>query len=375
MSKPTPLLLAPMLFLLAAGGAGARASAAGAYAPRPALDSGHYLQALAEAQAQLQTHPQDALALAARSQALTALMRFPEALASADRALALQPGLAEGFLSRGLARAGMAVAARNFSSLRSASGALDDLQAATRMDPTLTTAWMTLGLAYEQLPGILGGSTRKALACAESLRRANPGKVDQARADVLQGTILAMEGKWTEALPFFGRALAGAPGEPALVVAYLDAHGSRETREVLGDAECKRRLGSEARRLLGQVRQSGRGVEAVCEALLDADAAEEAWRTAQEGLDRVDAPSLLRLELGKIAARSGLHREEGLAFLDRVVREPLEGGSGGHPAAHWRRGQILRALGRNGEARAAAQEALRLDPRHTGARRLLKDLG
>ena len=52
--------------------------------------------------------------------------------------------------------------------------------------------------------------------------------------------------------------------------------------------------------------------------------------------------------------------------------QPIEGGSGGYPSAHWRRGQILLALGRKPEAHAAAQAALKLDPKHRGARELLQ---
>ena len=113
---------------------------------------------------------------------------------------------------------------------------------------------------------------------------------------------------------------------------------------------------------------------AVSEALLDAGQPEDAWSIVKEGLAQVDAPSLLRLQLGKLAARTGLHREEGLAVLDQVLREPLEGGSGGYASAHWRKGQILKDLGRKAEAKAEAEAALKLDPKHPGAKRLLEEL-
>ena len=57
-----------------------------------------------------------------------------------------------------------------------------------------------------------------------------------------------------------------------------------------------------------------------------------------------------------------------------MLREPLEGGSGGYGAADWRRGQVLKDLGRKAEARAAAEAALRLDPKDPKAARLLKEL-
>jgi len=122
------------------------------------------------------------------------------------------------------------------------------------------------------------------------------------------------------------------------------------------------------------VRGRAQALCGVCDALLDAGKAEEAWRAAQEALAGSDAPSVLRLQLGKIAARSGLHLAEGLACLEQVLREPLEGGTGGYAAAHWRSGQILKALGRAPEARAAAQAALALEPKHSGANQLLKEL-
>jgi tetratricopeptide (TPR) repeat protein len=339
---------------------------AGAYDPRADLEAGRYLKALAEAEAQLKVEPRSAIAWSAKSQALTALQRFGEGLEAAEKAMTFSPHLADALLARGLARAGMAVQQRNFSSLRNASGALDDLEEATQADPRLVTAWMSLGLAYQQLPGILGGSTRKALACAMNLRKVNP-----ARGDLLQGAVLAMDGRWKEAEPYFGRALALAPADPDVVYGYLDSLRSRETRKQLGETEQKRRLAQEALRLLPSVKTRARAIEAITDALFTAGKSEEAWRIALEALSGVDAPSLVRVQLGKLAARSGLHREEGLAFLDQAIREPMEGGSTGYPGAHWRRGQILKDLGRKTEARAAAEAALKLDSKHRGAGELL----
>ncbi len=344
-----------------------------AYDPASDLEAGRFLKAQAEAEARLRQNPLDALARAARSQALTAQQRFFEALSEADRAVALAPPSgpvrAQALLARGLARAGSALRERNFSSLRKAGGALDDLDQATRQDPTLTRAWISLGLAYQELPGILGGSTYKALRCAGQLKAVN-----QARGDLLYGLILSLDERWKEAEPCFRNALAAAPGDVEVLAFYLEALGSREARKALGPEEQRRRLAAEARRLQPRFPTQARALEALSDALLKAGQPEEAWTFTRTALDRADAPSLLRLQLGKVAARSGLHRDEGLAQLDRVLKEPLEGGSGGYPAAHWRRAQILQALGRLPEARAAAQEALKLDPKHPGAKKVLEAL-
>ena len=145
---------------------------------RADLDAGHYLKVLAEAEARLRQDGNNAAAWAAKSQAFSSLQRFPEARAAADRAMALKPGLADALLARGLARAGEAIRQRDLGSLRGALSAMDDLRAATEADPTLAPAWTSLGLAYEMLPGILGGSTKKALraptSCAAWPRSGRP---------------------------------------------------------------------------------------------------------------------------------------------------------------------------------------------------------
>nr|WP_275976259.1 tetratricopeptide repeat protein [Geothrix oryzisoli] len=220
------------------------------------------------------------------------------------------------------------------------------------------------------LPGILGGSTKKALRCADQLRRLAP-----ARGDLLQALVLVEEDKWREAEPYFGRALAQAPQDPEVVGQWLDALDRRPAKRALGEAGKNARLLAEAPRLLPGVRTRARGVAAVSDAYLHGGRPDLAWQVVQDHLARVDAPSLLRLQLGKVAAVSGLHRPEGLAALDQVLREPLEGGAAGYPGAWWRKGQILRDLGKKDEARRAAQEALKLDPRHRGARELLENSG
>ncbi|HTL98274.1 MAG TPA: tetratricopeptide repeat protein [Holophagaceae bacterium] len=337
---------------------------------RADLEQGRYLKAYADAKARLAQDPNDAMALAAESQALSSFQRFTEGLVAAQKALDLRPGLPDALLARGLARAGNAVQQRNFSSLGQIGDAMDDLDAATKADGSLVTGWISLGLAYQQLPGILGGSTRKALACADGLRKVSPAK-----GDALQGMVLAMDEKWNGALPYFGRALSAAPGDPQIVAMYLQSLDDKPARKALGDAAWKQKLQWEAERLLPAVRTKARGVEAVAECLLDSDHAEEAWKAVSDGLAAVEAPSILRLELGKIAARANIHREEGLAALDQVVAQPLEGGTAGYPGAWWRKGQILQALGRNDEAKAAARKALTYDPKHPGARKLLESLG
>ena len=345
-------------------------AAHGAYNPRADLDEGRYLKVLSEAEIRINQNPTDALAWAAKSQALAALMRFGEANAAAQKSLELKSGLADGLLARGLSRAGTAIQQRNFGSLRGVSSAMDDFRAATQADPNLASAWMSLGLAYEQLPGLLGGSTKRALACADNLRKVSPP-----RGDLLQGMVLSLEGRWNDAKGYFLRALSVAPADPEIVYGYLDSLGSRDTRKAMGEGPQRAQLATEAMRLLPSVKGRSRGTQAICDALLDGGNPEGSWKAAHDALNQSDLPSLIKVQLGKIAARAGIHREEGLALLDQALKEPLEGGTGGIATVQWRRGQILKDLNRKDEARTAAQAALKADPKHPGARRLLEDLG
>jgi tetratricopeptide (TPR) repeat protein len=339
------------------------------YNPRADLEAGRFLKVMAESNAILQKEPQNAPALAGKSQALSSQQRFNEALDIANQALGINGNLADAHLAKGLALAGAALRQRNLGSLGKVGEAMDELRTAVAQDASLVPAWMSLGLGYQQLPGIVGGSTRKALKCAESLRQVNAAK-----GDLLQGMILSMGGKWSQAEPYFGRALAAAPGDPEIVAGYLDSLSSRETREALGEGVQKPKLAQEAQRLLPAVKGRAKAIEAVSDAFIDAGRPEEAWKLVQSSIAVVDAPSILRLQLGKVAARTGLHPDEGLAALDHVLKEPLEGGSGGYPAAHWRRAQILKDQGKTDLARQAAQAALKLDPKHPGAKRLLSEL-
>jgi len=339
------------------------------YQPRLDLERGYFLKALSEAEARLRINDGDALAWAAKSQALCSLVRFKEAEDAVQRALKIQPDLPEALVAMAMAKAGKALQQINLNSLRLSSQAMDDLKSAVKIDPNYPLAWATLGLGYQQLPGILGGSAKKALECAEQLKR-----VQGARGELLHARILSMNGNWNEAEPIFKRALALEPNDAEIVIGYLNEMGEKTSKKTLGEAVQKQKLTVEARRLLPFVRKNARGVEAVSLALIDADLDEEAWRVALEALPVVDSPSVIKLQLGKVAARTGIRLEEGLAFLDQAAKEPLEGGTGGYASVHWRRGQILKAMGRLKEAREAALKALSYNPGHSGAKSLLGEL-
>ena len=91
------------------------------------------------------------------------------------------------------------------------------------------------------MPALLGGSTRKALQCAESLKQVSPAKGDLLRAPSCRWKSAGRRRK-----PCFQKALAKAPSDPEVVAGYLDALGSHETKRALGESEQRRRLAADA---------------------------------------------------------------------------------------------------------------------------------
>lgn len=81
-------------------------------------------------------------------------------------------------------------------------------------------------------------------------------------------------------------------------------------------------------------------------------------------------------QIGKLAATSGQSLERGLAALRRCLELPVPAvpGTPGHPAAHWRIGNILEQQKDPAGARRAYESALRLDPKFAQAGDALKKL-
>jgi tetratricopeptide (TPR) repeat protein len=79
-------------------------------------------------------------------------------------------------------------------------------------------------------------------------------------------------------------------------------------------------------------------------------------------------------QLGKLAATSGQSLDRGLKALRRCLELSVPEATPGHPAAHWRIGNILEKQHDPAGARAAYEAALKLDPKFTQAAESLKKL-
>jgi len=131
-----------------------------------------------------------------RANAFNDLQRWPEALASADRALALRRGFAAAANARGVALLG----------LGRASDAVANFQAAIRLDPAASDAQVNLGNALLDV-----GQPREALEAYDRAIAINPGPA----AWNGRGNALAVLQRWAEAGEAYDRTLAIDPSYPA----------------------------------------------------------------------------------------------------------------------------------------------------------------
>jgi tetratricopeptide (TPR) repeat protein len=202
------------------------------------LEEGHPLEALSCAAQASALEPEDAVAHAARGDALAALGRHPEAQLAYARALALDPGLPDALLG----------AARLYALLLPSNRENDELAALyaerglteAAKDPELlasfallaAVAYNDLGQAEEALshaalvlarePGNREAAYERALALFELCRFAEAkaafsalleDPAQGAHAHHHLGLLLEREGKWTQAQAHFEKARSLAPGE------------------------------------------------------------------------------------------------------------------------------------------------------------------
>ena len=181
---------------------------------------------------------------------------------------------------------------------------------AVALDGTHLDARLDLMGYYLAAPSMLGGGTDKAAQQAEAI-----GRIDPAMGKFAQARLASADDQ---------SARAGALLEEALL------------------------LDPDALRVRSALAQRAQAAEdwATVRALWNAQLARGAHEASAH------------YQLGRAAAVSGEQLEEGLQSMDRFIAAGEVPEDLTLAAAHWRRGQILAALGRTDEARAALQLAL-----------------
>ncbi len=84
--------------------------------------------------------------------------------------------------------------------------------------------------------------------------------------------------------------------------------------------------------------------------------------------------SVVQYQVGKFAAMTGENLDTGLAAIEKLIALSQYPEGFSLSGAHWRRGQILKAMGRKSEAMAALEASLKIEPESKPVKDELKAL-
>jgi tetratricopeptide (TPR) repeat protein len=204
-----PLVTLLALSLLPATGA---AQVSPADSARRLAERGRRTDALAYGEAAARAAPANPLALAALATGALAVERFDQAVAAADSAVALAPGLSAAQLILGQAYLSHARAHPSLGAIRKVKTGRAALERAIALDPDNLDARHTLLQFLLQAPGFVGGSRQEAGRQAEEVARRDRTRGLLARIEVAEAgrSTAAVEELFDQAI-----ALIGTPADSA----------------------------------------------------------------------------------------------------------------------------------------------------------------
>jgi tetratricopeptide (TPR) repeat protein len=243
-----------------------------------------------------------------------------------ERAVRLEPGNAQYHLA---VAAGYRTKVRQVSKLRQASMAgkiRTHLERAVEIDPNSVEGRMGLVQYYWMAPGIAGGSKDKARQQAAELKKRNPPQ-----GAVAFGFLHEQDKDY-------------AAAEREYTTAIREHPDSTDLRYALANLLARREKYAEAM-----------------------DAYEEILRRKPD-----DTGALY--QVGRVGAQAGLRLDRAEEALRAYLKQPVRTAQPSHAAANWRLGMVLEKKGQKAQAKAAYEEALRLEPGHKQAQAALKEL-
>lgn len=345
------------LYLLAA------AAAADQSPPEALIEAGHWKKARALVEARIGANPRDALACFLLSQVRNAFGDRESPLDLAEKAVALDGGVAS--YHRQLAEA-LGVAAQRsgiFRQLILARRFKNEIDAALALGPRDLQALRDLMEFYLLAPGLAGGDKAKA---RETVARI--AEIDAAEGYAAGARLAEAGGERDRIEVLLHRAVETKPRDYRMRILLAEFDLSPERRN-LADAE---RQASEAVKI-----DSGRA--AAYAILARCYAAGEKWSQLDSTLAAAATESPDDLVPGYRAAEVLLEANRALDRAAACLRTYLsvepEGNEPTLAEAHWKLGLVLAKLGRAREAAAEWREAVRLDPASPAARDLKRVKG
>jgi tetratricopeptide (TPR) repeat protein len=338
------------------------ATLASAATPEQLVDDGHFKQARALLDRQLQSNPNDPQLnwLAARIH--RAFGDIPGAINYAQRAVQLAPQKADYHLTLAELQGRLAQQSSMLKQAILARTIHKELETAYQLEPTNLDAKWGLLEYYWLAPAIVGGDKAKARTMATDI-----GKLNAAQGFVAQAVIAADEKRIADVERNYRKAIELDPKNYDARISLAQFY--------YGDDQKKYDLAEEQYRAAVKINPSRiEGYNGL--------AAIYAQRGQWPQLDSVLADSERQISdnfqpfyaAGTVLLNSGKDLPRAERYLRRYMGQEAEGNAATLPEAHWRLGQVLDKQGRRPEAIAELNTAVKMNPYLDAAKKDLKRL-
>jgi tetratricopeptide (TPR) repeat protein len=338
------------------------ATVASAATPEQLVDDGHFKQARALLDRQLQSNPNDPELnwLAARIH--RAFGDLPGAIGYAQKAVQLAPQKADYHLTLAELQGRLAQQSSMLKQAMLARTIHKELETAFQLEPSNLDARWGLLQYYWLAPSIVGGDKSKARTMATDI-----GKLNAAQGFVAQAVLAADEKRTADVESNYRKAIELDPKNYDARISLAQFYYAEDQRKY-DQAEVQYRAAVK----INPLRIDGyTGLAAVY-----------AQRSQWPQLDTVLAESERAIgdnyqpyyEAGIILLNNGKDLPRSERYLRKYMGQEAEGNAASLPEAHWRLGQVLDKLGRRPEAIAELNTAVKMNPYLDAAKKDLKRL-
>ncbi len=338
------------------------ATVASATTPEQLVDDGHFKQARALVERQLQGNPNNAELNWLMARVHRAFGDLPGAINFAQKAVQLAPQKADYILTLAELQGRVAQQSNMLKQAMLARNIHKELETAFQLEPSNLDARWGLLQYYWQAPSFMGGDKGKARAMANDI-----AKLNASQGFVAQAVIAADEKKPAEVERNYLQAIKADPKNFDARISLAQFY-SADDQKKYDQAEEQYRVAAKISptRIEGYIGLANiyaqRGQWAQLDQVLS-----DAEREVPDNLQPYYEAAVVLVNSGKDLARAE-------RYLRKYMGEEAEGNAATLPEAHWRLSQVLDKLGRRPEAIAELNAAVKINPYFEPAKKDLKKM-
>jgi tetratricopeptide (TPR) repeat protein len=338
------------------------ANAASASTPEQLVDDGHFKQARALLERQLQANPNDPQLNWLVARIHRAFGDIPGAISYAQKAVQLAPQKADYHLTLAELQGRLAQQSSMLKQAMLARSIHKELETAFQLEPSNLDARWGLLQYYWLAPSIVGGDKSKARSMAIDI-----GKLNAAQGFVAQAVLAADEKRQSDVERNYVKATQLDPKNYDARISLAQLYAADDLKKY-DQAEEQYRA---ALKINSTRVESYTGLAAIY-----------AQRGEWPQLDMILSESERQIgdnfqpyyEAGLVLLNNGKDLPRAERYLRKYMGQEAEGNAASLPEAHWRLGQVLDKLGRRPEAIAELNTAVRMNPYLEPAKKDLKRL-